>query len=91
MPSGTAVTSAAPIIAPSTKLCTAPPMSTSVADVPCTAHSSVWQWRQSTSFSRTKNRRMPASSVPNTRGAGAAASASGSSAISATPSSAPTA
>ena len=41
-------------------------MTTSGAVAPCTWHSSVWQWRSSTSFSSTKNVRMPASSVPKT-------------------------
>ena len=38
------------------------------AVAPCTWHSSVWQWRSSTSFSSMKKSRMPASSVPNTAG-----------------------
>ena len=43
-------------------------MSTSDAAAPCTSHASVWQWRQSTSFSSTKKSRMPAEhSLEDTR------------------------
>jgi len=63
----------------------------SAAVAPWTEHSSVWQWRSSTSFSSTKNVMIPSSSVPNTIDGRSASSASGSSARSATPSSAPTA
>ena len=65
-PSGTDVSTAVAMIAPSMKLWNASPKSTSGAAAPCTWHSSVWQWRSSTSFSSMKNTRMPASSVPNT-------------------------
>ena len=54
------------MIAPSMKLWNASPMRTSGTVAPCTWHSSVWQWRSSTSFSSTKNVRMPTSSVPKT-------------------------
>ena len=46
MPSGTDVSTAVQMIAPSMKLWNASPMRTSGTVAPCTWHSSVWQWRE---------------------------------------------
>ena len=59
MPSGSEVMAAAAMTAPSTKLWNASPTTTGSTAPSCTSQSCVWQWRQSTSFSRTKNSRMP--------------------------------
>ena len=93
IPSGTDVSTAAAITAPSTKVWNASPMMTSdAALLVCTSHSCVsWQWRHSTNFSSRKNASTPASSVVIAGTGAMCSSASGRSASSATPSSVPTA
>ena len=91
MPSGSEVMAAAAITAPSTKLWNASPTTTGSTAPSCTSQSWVWQWRQSTSFSRTKNSRMPSSSVANTCGGASCSSAFGRISSIDAPSSAPTA
>ena len=92
MPSGIDTITAVAITTPSTNVWKASPTTTSDAALLCSWQSSVsWQCRQSTSFSSTKNVRMPPRSEPNTAGGASVSSASGSRPSSAAPSSVPTA